>query len=171
MHETEDDLAELQRLLDMSHARGGAHLRSMFTEERRIPASELPELLPGVQVLVVATVTAAGEPRAAPVDGLFYRGRFWFGSSHDSARIRHLRSRPQVSGVHVRGEELAIVVHGAAHLVDLSQPRHAGFRDYCREVYGKEWGSWGAPAPYARIDPAAMFTFRFRSQGLVGSRS
>jgi uncharacterized pyridoxamine 5'-phosphate oxidase family protein len=162
MHETEDDLAEVQRLLDESHASGGAHLRSIFTEKARIPASKLPDLLPGVQVLVVATVTALGEPRAAPVDGLFYRGRFWFGSSHASARFRHLRSRPQVSAVHVRGEELAIVVHGRARLVDLTQPEHAGFREYCGEVYGKQWSSWGAASPYARIDPSRMFTFGFR---------
>jgi uncharacterized pyridoxamine 5'-phosphate oxidase family protein len=162
MHETDDDLAELQELLDSSHAAAGAHLRSIFNEERRIPAVELPALLPGVQVLSLATVTAACEPRVAPVDGLFFRGRFWFGSSHDSARFRNIRARPQVSAAHVRGEELAVVVHGTAHEVDTASPELAPFRNYCLEIYGEAWHDWGAPAAYARIDPTRMFTFRSR---------
>lgn len=41
MHETPEDLAGLQRLLDDSHARGGAHLRSIFTDERRLSAERM----------------------------------------------------------------------------------------------------------------------------------
>ena len=161
MHETPEDLADLQALLDRSYARAGEHLRSVFTPERRIPATELVALLPGVQVLNLATVTRTCEPRVAPVDGLFYRGRFWFGSSPASARFTHLRERPQVSASHTRGESLAVVVHGRATLVDLSDPGSAGFRDYCREVYGADWDDWGAGAAYARIDGERMYTFRF----------
>ncbi len=157
MHETPEDLTALQLLLDASHAAAGAHLRSIFHEERRIPAAELPALLPGVQVLNLATVTAAGEPRVAPVDGLFYRGSFWFGSAHDSARFRHLRRNPAVSAAHTRGEELAVIVHGTAHETDVTD--HP-FREYCLEVYGPSWEQWGAPAAYARIEARKMFTFR-----------
>jgi hypothetical protein len=39
-----------------------------------------------VQILNVATVTAGGRPRIGPLDGLFFRGRFYFGSSKDSMR-------------------------------------------------------------------------------------
>ena len=46
MHETEDDLRALEDLLDRSHANAGPHLRSIFSDERRIPAAELPALLP-----------------------------------------------------------------------------------------------------------------------------
>ncbi len=159
VHETGDDLRELQRLLDESYAAAGRHLRSIFTEETRLTAAELSELLPGVQVLNLATVTAAGEPRVAPVDGLFYRGRFWFGSAHDSARFRHIRRRPSVSAAHTRGEELAVIVHGSAHEIDTSSADNGGFRDYLSDVYGREWDEWGGTAPYARIDAAKMFTF------------
>ena len=157
MHETPEDLAALQRLLDDSHARAGRHLRSIFDDDRRITAADLPALLPGVQVLNLATVTARGEPRVAPVDGLFYRARFWFGSAHDSARFRHLRRRPAVSAAHTRGEELAIIVHGLA--VEVSLDGHP-FRDYCYEVYGEAWDEFGPGAAYACIEPKAMFTFR-----------
>ena len=118
MHETDDDLRALQELLDRSHAGAGEHLRAIFDDERRIPAAELPALLPGVQVLALATVTARGEPRVAPVDGLFFRGRWHFGSSERSARFRHIRTRPAVSAAHIRGEELAVIVHGRAVEID-----------------------------------------------------
>jgi hypothetical protein len=116
MHETAEDRIALSDLLDRSYARAGDHLRSIFTSERRIPADELVALLPGVQVLNLATVSRACAPRVAPVDGLFYRGRFWFGSAAASVRFAHLRERPQVSASHTRGEELAVIVHGTATL-------------------------------------------------------
>ena len=157
MHETTGDLADLQQVLDGSHEQAGTHLRSIFRDERRLSAGRLVELLPGVQILSLATVTADCRPLVGPVDGLFYRGRFHFGSSHDSVRFRHLRARPQVSAAHVRGEELAVIVHGAAVEVDTHLPEHAGFRDYLVEVYGTEWADWGSAAPYARIEPERMF--------------
>src|ERR687889_1266575 len=161
MHETEDDLRELEALLDRSHANAGPHLRSIFSDDRRIPAAELSPLLPAVQVLALATVTARAEPRVAPVDGLFFRGRWHFGSSERSARFRHIRARPAVSATHLRGEELAIVVHGRAVEIDPRAPEHAAFRAYLNETYpGWDDADWAAGAPYARIEPSAMFTFR-----------
>jgi uncharacterized pyridoxamine 5'-phosphate oxidase family protein len=161
MHETEEDLRELQALLDRSHANAGPHLRSIFSDDRRIPAVELPALLGGVQVLALATVTARGEPRAAPVDGLFFRGRWHFGSAQNSARFRHIRARPAVSATHLRGEELAVVVHGRAHEFDPRAPESAAFRAYLNETYpGWDDAGWTADVPYARIEPSAMFTFR-----------
>jgi hypothetical protein len=160
MHETAEDLIELTALLDRSYARAGEHLRSIFTPERRIPAAELVALLPGVQILNLATVTRACAPRVAPVDGLFYRGRFWFGSAAASVRFRHLRERPQVSASHTRGEELAVIVHGTATLIEAGDPAHAGFADYHREVYGFGWEEWDLPVQFARIDATRLYTYR-----------
>jgi uncharacterized pyridoxamine 5'-phosphate oxidase family protein len=161
VHETDDDLRALQELIDASHANAGPHLRGIFSDDRKVPAAELSALLPGVQVLALATVTARGEPRVAPVDGLFFRGRFHFGSSPRSARFRHIRARPAVSATHMRGEELAIVVHGHAVEIDPRAPEHTAFRGYLNETYpGWDEADWTAGAPYARIEPSAMFTFR-----------
>jgi Pyridoxamine 5'-phosphate oxidase len=160
MHETAEDLLELAALLDRSYARAGEHLRSIFTPERRIPADELVALLPGVQVLNLATVTRTCAPRVAPVDGLFYRGRFWFGSAAASVRFVHLRERPQVSASHTRGEELAVMVHGTAALIDTGDPAHAGFADYYREIYGFGWEAWDIPVQFARIDATHLYTYR-----------
>ena len=155
MHETADDLRDLQRLLDDSHAAAGEHMRSIFTEDRRLSASTLAERLTGVCVLDLATVTAKGEPRVAPVDGLFFRGRWHFGSAPTSTRFRHIAVRPAVSGSHTRGEELAVIVHGTARMVDVA----GEFRELLLEVYGGSWEEWGDGAPYAVIDAARMYTF------------
>jgi hypothetical protein len=160
MHETVADLSELADLLDRSYARAGDHLRSIFTPERRISADDLVALLPGVQVLSLATVSRDCAPRVAPVDGLFYRARFWFGSARASLRCVHLRERPQVSASHSRGEALAIVVHGTAALIEVGDPAHAGFADYYREVYGFGWEDWDIPVQFARIDATHLYTYR-----------
>ena len=160
MYETAEDLIALSDLLDRSYARAGEHLRSIFTPERRIPAAELVKLLPGVQILNLATVSRSCAPRVAPVDGLFYRGRFWFGSAAASVRFTHLRERPQVSASHTRGEELAVIVHGTATLVEVGDPAHAGFAGYYREVYGFGWEGWDLPVQFARIDATRLYTYR-----------
>ena len=161
MHETLEDLRELQRLIDDSYSNAGPHLLSIHTPDRRLTASRLAELLPGVRVLALATVTARGEPLVGPVDGLFYRGRFWFGSGADSVRFRHIRARPAVSAAHTVGEELAVVVHGTAREIDVGAPERAGFRDYLLEVYGPQWETWwpGQTPPYAAIEARRLFTF------------
>lgn len=157
MYEQPEDIERLQALLDRSYAKAGAHLRSIFVPKKRLKATDLSEMMTGVQLLSLATVTAAAAPRVAPVDGLFFRGDFWFGSSPDSVRFRHIRRRPQVSASHIRGETLAVIVHGVASMVDLNDPELAPFRRYCLEVYGESWNDWGAPALYARIDATTMF--------------
>ena len=45
-----------------------------------------------MRLLALATVTADGRPIVGPVDGIFYRGAFWFGSAPDSVRFRHIRA-------------------------------------------------------------------------------
>jgi nitroimidazol reductase NimA-like FMN-containing flavoprotein (pyridoxamine 5'-phosphate oxidase superfamily) len=160
VHETAEDLRALDELIARSHARAGPHLRRIWSDERRIPAAELPELLAGVQQIDLATVTARAEPRVAPVDALFYRGSFWFFAARDSARYRHIRARPQVSAAHTRGQELAVVVHGRAREVDLGAPEAAGYAACCREARPDAWATFGHLAAHVRIDAERMFTFR-----------
>ncbi|MGH9078812.1 MAG: pyridoxamine 5'-phosphate oxidase family protein, partial [Acidimicrobiales bacterium] len=97
MHETPDDLAVLQRLLDRSAAAAGSHLRAIVTDERRLSAPEVCARLSGMSLLALATVTSDCRPLVGPVDGIFHRGSFHFGSSPDSLRFRHIRHRPHVS--------------------------------------------------------------------------
>jgi uncharacterized pyridoxamine 5'-phosphate oxidase family protein len=161
MHETSAELRALQRLLDVSYSRAGAHLRSIWGEETRLHARALCDELAGVQVLDLATVTPAGEPRVAPVDGLFHRGALWFGSAQGSARFRSLWSNPAVSGSITRGSETFLVlVHGHARIVDPRGRAAKGFAGYAREVYDFDWDALTKDALYARIEPRTMLAFR-----------
>src|SRR5271165_2575706 len=131
MFETSEDLCALQQLLDASYARAGAHLRSIWGEETRLDAEALSAELAGVQVLDLATVTPRGEPRVAPVDGLFFRGHFWFGSAESSARFRNIRANPAVSGAVTRGlETFLVIVHGRAIETDPRGAEAGGFAEY-----------------------------------------
>jgi hypothetical protein len=172
VHETPEDIRALQELLDSSYATAGPHLRSITTPERRVGAEELVELLTGMCLLVVATVTADCRPIAGPLDGIFYRGAFHFGTARDSVRYRHLRARPQISATHLPREELAVTVHGRAVPLDVHAPEARDFRATLFEVYGPRFGNeeWerfleGADDPaaapvYTRIAPDRMFTFQ-----------
>ncbi len=165
MHETAADIAALQELLDASDAAAGAHLRSIITAERRLTAAEVAERLTGMRLLALATVTADGRPIVGPVDGIFYRGAFHFGSSPESVRLRHISRRPQVSATHLPGEELAVTVHGRAVTIDVAAPEHAGFRATVLGIYvpryGEEWEAFlDSGVVYVRIEAAKMFTFQ-----------
>jgi hypothetical protein len=78
-------------------------------------------------------------------------------------RFRHIRHRAAVSATHLPGEELAVTVHGRAHIVDVSAPEHARFRRTLLEIYvpryGQEWERFlDSGVVYARIDAERMFT-------------
>jgi nitroimidazol reductase NimA-like FMN-containing flavoprotein (pyridoxamine 5'-phosphate oxidase superfamily) len=169
MRETPDDLKSLQDLLDRSAAAAGPHLRSVITAERRLTAESLSSRLVGMRLLALATVTADGRPLVGPVDGIFYRGAFYFGSSPDSVRFRHIRRRPQVSATHLPGEELAVTVHGRAALIAVDDPVHQGFRQSLLDIYvpryGPEWENFLDGSLYARIDAEKMFTFHMDELG------
>jgi Pyridoxamine 5'-phosphate oxidase len=160
VQESAADVAALQDLLDRSYRRGGRHLLAIHTPERRLSAEQLCERLTGMRLLVLATVSADGRPIAGPVDGIFFRGAFHFGSAPHSLRFRHIRARPQVSAVHLPGEELAVTVHGRAVPVDVSE---GPFREALLEIYlpryGEEWLEVLDGASFARIEAERMFAF------------
>jgi uncharacterized pyridoxamine 5'-phosphate oxidase family protein len=164
VHETEADLRELQELLDRSFDSAGAHLRRIITPERRLEAGALADSLAGMCLLALATVTADGRPIVGPVDGIFFRGAFHFGSAPDSLRFRHIRARPQVSATHLPGEHLAVTVHGRAVTVDVHSAADAALRRTLLEIYvpryGPEWEEFLDSGPvYARIEAERMFVF------------
>jgi Pyridoxamine 5'-phosphate oxidase len=165
MHETEGDLVALQALLDRSYAAAGAHLLRIHSPERRLRAEHVAQRLQGMCLLALATVTADGRPVVGPVDGIFYRGAFHFGSAPDSVRFRHIHARPAVSATHLPGEELAVTVHGRAIPVDVRDDQVAGFRQTLLDIYVPRYGpQWedeflDTGPVYARIEADRMFTF------------
>jgi nitroimidazol reductase NimA-like FMN-containing flavoprotein (pyridoxamine 5'-phosphate oxidase superfamily) len=165
VYETDADLEELQALLDRSYAEAGPHLLRIHTPEHRLTAELVAERLQAMVLLALATTTADGRPIVGPVDGVFYRGAFYFGSSPDSIRFRHIAERPSVSATHLPGEELAVTVHGRAVPIDLKAPESAGFRAALLEIYvpryGPEWEHdfLDSGPIYARIYAERMFTY------------
>src|SRR2546430_1841235 len=114
MHETLEEIAALQTLLDESYSRAGEHFRSITTPERRPNAKQLVNYLTGVKHIALATVNKAGEPLVGPVDGWFLHGHFYFGSSMESVRAKHIKRQPAVSITHVAGDDIAVTMHGKA---------------------------------------------------------
>jgi hypothetical protein len=102
------------------------------------------------------------------VDGIFFRGAFYFGSAPDSVRFGHIRARPHVSATHLPGEELAVTVHGRAVPVEV---KSGAFREALLEVYVPRYGpKWehdflDSGPVYARIEADRMFTFHMAAGG------
>ena len=166
MKESPEEIEQLQQRLDQSASGAGDHLRSVITEDRRITAEEMCLLLQGMRLLVVATVTADGRPLVGPVDGYLVHGSFYFSSSRDSVRMRHLAARPALSFTHLPSEELAITVHGRAELFDVSDPNHPHLRqamlDHYLPTQGEAFQTWidNEDAIGARVVAEKIFTFR-----------
>jgi hypothetical protein len=165
MLETPEEMDRLQRLLDRSAAAGGPHLRGIITDDRRLSAAQVCQLMQGLRLLVVATVTADGRPLAGPVDGYLLHGSLYFSSGRDSVRMRHLAVRPGVSATYLPGENLALTVHGRAELFDVNDPARSELRqamlDHYLPLQGPGFEAWldQADAVGARIVAEKMFTF------------
>jgi nitroimidazol reductase NimA-like FMN-containing flavoprotein (pyridoxamine 5'-phosphate oxidase superfamily) len=165
VHETPEDIKALQQLIDRSYAGAGEHLLRIHEPERRLSAEQVSEKLSGMVLLSLATVTADCRPIVGPVDGIFYRGAFHFGSAPDSVRFRHIAKRPQVSATHLPAEELSVTVHGRAVPIDIRDPEQAGFRQTLLDIYAPRYGDdWETDfldtgPMYARIEADRMFTF------------
>ena len=123
-------------------------------------------VLPGMRLLVVATVTADGRPLVGPVDGYLLHGSFYFSFARNSVRMRHLAARPAISLTHLAGEDLAITVHGRADLFDVLSDEHPELRQAMLNYYlvkqGPAFETWlNDEKPVgARVTAEKMFTFR-----------
>lgn len=159
MRESPDEIARLQALLDASHARAGPHLRSIFRDEHRFTAERLVAHFTGPRQVAVATVSADAEPRVAPVDAVLLHGRFHFGTHRTAARVRHLRARPAVSLVYFERDELAVVVHGAAELLEHGDPDFRAIDQAFVDVYGGTPSTPDEASVYARVEAKTMFTY------------
>jgi pyridoxamine 5'-phosphate oxidase-like protein len=159
VHETPDEIAELQGLLDRTYAAAGSHLLSIHTAEWRLSAEQLCELLQGMCVLNLATVNSKGAPVIGPVDGVFHHGRWFFGSSKHSLKARHIEERPGVAVAYTRGEELSVTTHGIARPLDKWTERAQEFRRVIVEIYGEQIvaGHWNGDVVYWELEPRRMF--------------
>lgn len=159
MHETPGEIAALQTLLDESYDRAGEHFRAITTPDKRPTAKQLVKYLTGVKHIALATVNKAGEPLVGPVDGWFLHGHFYFGSSTESVRAKHIKRQPAVSITHVAGDDIAVTMHGKAVEIPRGSEEFKQIEAYSVEVYGVNIWDMHADGVLWRMDPARAFAF------------
>ena len=167
MRETPQEMAELQRLLDQSMETRNQHLLSIMTPERRPTAEQMVQALDGMQVLVLATVTADGRPLTSCVDGHLFHGRWVFTTDATATKARHLAERPAVSATHARGDTFGVFTHGSAERLT---PEHLDFAEiegHLVEHYGSSPSSWAPDIAYLRIQPRWMLAYAADPAALV----
>ncbi|HEU5348806.1 MAG TPA: pyridoxamine 5'-phosphate oxidase family protein [Ktedonobacterales bacterium] len=159
MRETPEDISQLEALLNQSIERAGAFLRSSFEiPEHSLSARQLIAYLQGVQFVALATVTANGEPRVAPIGAIFYRGQFYIPTVTEAARTKHVARRPAVSLTHFGGNGLAIIVHGKAIIVRPDDPDFAAVEEIQRANRGASVRDWG-DGVYLRVAADTFYTY------------
>ena len=152
-------MAELQRLLDQSMETRNQHLLSIMTPERRPTAEQMVQALDGMQVLVLATVTADGRPLTSCVDGHLLHGRWVFTTDATATKARHLAERPAVSATHARGDTFGVFTHGSAERLTPEHPDFAEIEGHLVEHYGSSPSSWAPDIAYVRIQPRWMLAY------------
>jgi hypothetical protein len=144
VHETESNMAELQRILDASIESSGAHLRSAFSQETPPTARRMVEALPGIFEMHLAVVTAEGAPLVAPIDGILYKGKVWVGIPAKAVRARLVRRDPRVSASY-NTNDFAFIVHGAFQEPPNDDLDRQEFAALARSLYIEQYGDWFGP--------------------------
>jgi general stress protein 26 len=171
VHETAAELDALDALLDRSLSGSTEHLRSIIRPgERTLGARQLAQVLTGMCVLALATVTANGEPRVSAVDGHFLHGCWVFGTSRSAAKARQLERRPAVSAAHLRGEDLGVFTHGTAEVLyprsGPADPQWDAVHEHLTSHYGGSPLTWGDVVFY-RLRPHWMVGYAPHPEALL----
>lgn len=165
MHETPDELAALQQLIDASFAAASDHLRGIMEPQRRLTAEQMIADIPSPAVLNVATVTKRGEPRISALDGHFLHGRWHFTTAGDSPKVVHIKARPAVSASFTPRDGYGIFCHGDARLLDGDERQL--LIDHCTRVYGRSPETFGDGIAYVRIEPKWLVGFAFSEEEMA----
>ena len=164
MHETDEDIAWLQTLLDRTFELANPHLAAIVKPERRLNARQVVTYLQDTKHVAFATVNERGEPRVAPLDGVFVRGRFTVSTGGRAARLGHLRANPACSAAHVVGDDVGIVVHGHATILEQGDEGADELDRVWTGIYGSSPFSWGSGVVFMRIEPTSMWTYAFHPE-------
>jgi uncharacterized pyridoxamine 5'-phosphate oxidase family protein len=164
MFESDDDIRDLQALIDRTFAKANPHLAEIVKPERRLNARQVVRYLEGTKHVAFATVNERGEPRVAPLDGVFIRARFTVSTGDQAARLRHLRVNSACSAAHMDGDTIGIVVHGHATIVGRGDGGVDEIEPVWRDIYGSSPFEWGEGVVFMRIDPTSMWAYAFHPE-------
>jgi len=160
MRESPDDLERLQELIDRSIEAAGPFLRNAFEmPERSLSAQQVVERLDGARTVALATTTARGEPRVAPIGALFVHGAFHVPTVAQAARTRHLAARPAASITYYEGNDLAVIAHGRVAIVERSDPAFGELDALQVQVGNESPTQWQGEAVFLRLDADRLFTY------------
>jgi pyridoxine/pyridoxamine 5'-phosphate oxidase len=160
MRETAEDLEQLQHLLDDSARRASPFLRSSFQiPERSLDATSLAARLDGSLTVALATVTADGEPRVAPINAFLLRASFYVPTVAESARARHLASRPAASLAYFEGTSLAVIAHGTVEIIPAGHPAFDELDEIQVELGRQSPREWRGHAVYLHVEPSRLYTY------------
>ena len=160
MHETAADLEQLQALLDRSIEGAGPFLRSSFQmPEHSLSAAQLAGHLQGALTVALATATARGEPRVAPISALFVRATFCVPSVAQAARTRHLAQRPAASLTYFEGNDVAVIAHGHVAVVPAAAPAFDEIDALQMAAGMQSPREWSGDGVYLRLQAATLFTY------------
>lgn len=167
--ETDAELARMQELLDRSYERAGPQLRDITTPERRLSATQVAKLMGDRQKqFAMATVTADGQPRVAPIDGILLKGRFYVYTDERSIRAGHLRRRPGISLTCFDGDDWSVVVHGRAELINKTNPAFAELEAELQRIYESSINDWSPNPVFIAVEAERMFSHAMNVQDFPG---
>jgi Pyridoxamine 5'-phosphate oxidase len=159
VRESAEDVERLQSHLIRSMDRAGSFLRASFQmPEHSLSAHQLVRYLQGSRTAALATVTAKGEPRVAPIGSLFWRARFYLPTVANAARTKHILARSAVSLTHFADIDLAVIVHGHAMSLSLGDPDFDELDDLHREMNGVSVQDWGVGV-FLKIEADVTYTY------------
>jgi hypothetical protein len=160
VNEDDADLERLEALLERSVEGAGPFLRSSFQmPEHSLSAAQLVTHLKGSLTVALATTTARGEPRVAPINALFAHAAFCVPSVTQAARTRHLLARPAASLTYFEGNDLAVIAHGQVTVIADGEPAFDEL-DALQVAAGKESPrGWLGDAVYLRLEAGTLFTY------------
>jgi uncharacterized pyridoxamine 5'-phosphate oxidase family protein len=164
MFETENEIRELQALMDRTIAHANPHLLGIVKPERQLNARQVVRYLQGTKHVAFATVNERGEPRVAPLDGVFVHGRFTVSTGGRAARLKHLRANPACSATYMDGDTIGIVVHGHATIIGQGNEGADELVPVWRDIYGSSPFEWGEGVVFMRLEPTSMWAYAFHPE-------
>jgi pyridoxamine 5'-phosphate oxidase-like protein len=160
LRESPIDLQRLQALLDDSFTRASAFLRSSFEmPEHSLSAMQLAAHLQGTLTVALATVSAKGEPRVAPINAFFLRGQFYVPTVAEATRAQHLSRRPGASLTYFEGTALAVIAHGQAKVIGADDPDFTELDATQVAVGNQSVSEWECHGVYLQLRAGSLYTF------------
>jgi uncharacterized pyridoxamine 5'-phosphate oxidase family protein len=161
--ETDEEILELQRLFDETMMSASPLMRNVVNPRQRLSAHQVAAYLQGTKRVAFVAVGPEREPHLSPLDALFIHGRFTMSTDARADKVRHLRSNPHCSAVHMDADRIAVVASGLVEWMPRDHPDHEVIHRTWTEVYQSDPYSWG-DIVFFRIQPTLMWAYAFHPE-------